>query len=317
MTSPIGFTLLALAFLAGTLLAAPVGENEIHAGPFQRIYEPPAREGKPWYVNDHCFIQDGDGHWHLFGITQAEPAKPQQERFLAHATSDTLLAPQWKTEADILPVEPPETVTWAPYVVRHDGLYYLFYCGGGEGHQFRIQLATSPDLFHWTRHPGNPLVIDGYDARDPMVARIGDEWVLYYTATSTPEGGNHVVAAVTSRDLVHWSNRCIVFTHPKQGTYGGPTESPFVVQRGDRYYLFLCENAPYNSTAVYVSNDPFAWSADAVAGHVPAHAAEVVAGSDGRWWVSRAGWGQSGVYLAELFWPKNPDPTPAKTLPKP
>ena len=41
----------------------------------------------------------------------------------------------------------------------------------------------------WARHPANPLVVDGYEARDPMVLRVGDRWVMYYTATSAPAGG--------------------------------------------------------------------------------------------------------------------------------
>jgi beta-fructofuranosidase len=287
-----------------TSIAVSAPPSAVSAGSFQRIYAPPARTGSAWYINDHCFIQGPDGRWHLFGITQAEPAKPQQERFLAHATSRDLNGTQWKTEPDVLPIEGDETVIWAPHIVRQEGIYYLFYCGGGRGNLYHINLATSRDLDHWERHAANPLVTDGYDGRDPMVLKLGDEWVLYYTATSTPAGGNHIVAAVTSRDLVHWSKRRVVFTHPSQGTYGGPTESPFVVPHDGRYYLFICENAPYNSTAVYVSSDPFAWTPDALVGRVPAHAAEVIAGPDGRWWVSRAGWGQGGVYLAELFWPE-------------
>ena len=45
-----------------------------------------------------------------------------------------------------------------------------------------------------------------------MVLRVGDEWVMYYTATSYPEGGNHIVACRTSRDLVNWGKRRTVFT---------------------------------------------------------------------------------------------------------
>ena len=43
------------------------------------------------------------------------------------------------------------------------------------------------------------------------------------------------------------------------GTYGGPTEAPFVVQRGTLFMLFVCTNEPYNDTAVYVSAEPFHW----------------------------------------------------------
>ena len=301
------FRVTALALFISAPLDAADPVTEVRAGPFQRIYEPPARDRVPWYINDHCFIRADDGQWHMFGITQSEPAKPHAERFLAHATARELLGGQWKTEPDVLPAEAAahETVIWAPHVVRHDGLYYLFYCGGGPSDRHRIHLATSRDLFAWTRHPANPMVVDGYDARDPMVLRIGDVWVLYYTATASPTGGNHLVAAVTSRDLVHWSSRRVVFIHPESGTFGGPTESPFVVAHGGRFYLFVCENRPYNSTAIYVSDDPFSWTIDSRVGRVPAHAAEVIAGTDGRWWISRAGWNQGGLYLAELFWPED------------
>ena len=41
----------------------------------------------------------------------------------------------------------------------------------------RIHLATSDDCVSWSRHPSNPLLIDGYEARDPMVLRVGERWV--------------------------------------------------------------------------------------------------------------------------------------------
>ncbi len=61
---------------------------------------------------------------------------------------------------------------------------------------------------------------------------------MYYTANSNPGGGNHIVAYRTSKDLVNWDERKVAFTDPTMGTFGGPTESPFVVRRGKFYYLF-------------------------------------------------------------------------------
>jgi hypothetical protein len=110
-----------------------------------------------------------------------------------------------------------------------------------------------------------------------------------------------VVAAVTSRDLVHWSDKREVFVHPKRGTFGGPTESPFAVERYGRYFLFVCSNEPYDDTAVYESDSPWFFSPDRRIGQMPAHAAEVVRDGE-RWLVSRCGWGRGGVYLAELVW---------------
>ena len=81
----------------------------------------------------------------------------------------------------------------------------MFVCAGGPAPaEYRIHLATSDDCVTWTRHPANPMLVDGYEARDPMVLRVGDRWVMYYTATTTPEGGHHIVVAAESDDLVHW-----------------------------------------------------------------------------------------------------------------
>ena len=281
-----------------------VTESAFHVGAFTKIYDPSVGEKEHWYINDHTFIRAEDGQWHLFGITHKEPAKAMEEKFFAHATAPSLLGP-WTKQASVLPVDSSqgETVVWAPYALRHKGVYYMFYCGGGKEHtKYHIHLATSVDLFHWKRNPANPMVVDGYDARDPMVIEHEGQWILYYAATSTPKGGNHTVKSATSPDLVHWSHPTEVFRDAETGTYGGPTESPFVVARNGKYYLFVCTNHGYNETAVYESDGPFHWDADRMVGKFPAHAAEVIQGADGKWYVSRAGWGQGGVYLAELSW---------------
>jgi GH43 family beta-xylosidase len=135
-----------------------------------------------------------------------------------------------------------------------------------------------------------------------MVMKNGDEWILYYAATSAPKGGNHTVKAATSQDLVHWSQPAEVFRDAETGTYGGPTESPFVVSRSGKYFLFVCSNHAYNETTVYESEAPFHWAAERQVARFPAHAAEVIQTAGGKWYVSRAGWGQGGVYLAELVW---------------
>jgi len=273
---------------------------------FTRIYDPSAGQtrGYAWYVNDHSFVRAADGVWHLFGITQQNPFKPFEETFLTHVTAPSLHGP-WTKQADVMHADAScgETVIWAPHVIRHDGRHWMFYCGGDTDHtRYRIHLATSDDLFAWTRAPENPLLQDGYEARDPMVLRIGDEWVMYYTATNAPEGGAHVVAAVTSRDLRRWSGRRVVFRSSRSGTGGGPTESPFVVARGGRYLLFVCTNRRYIETAVYESDDPFSWSEAQRIASIPAHAAEVIETPEGDTFISGAGWGMGGVYLARLEW---------------
>jgi predicted GH43/DUF377 family glycosyl hydrolase len=285
----------------------PTGKGRAQAkfqvGLFHKIYDPSKGEKQKWYINDHTFIRAADGRWHLFGITHPEPANPQEEKFFAHATAPELPGP-WTKQPAILHVAPElgETLVWAPYVFEHDSIYWMFYCAGGASHEkYRIHLATSSDLFEWKHHPNNPMIVDGYDARDPMVVRYQDQWILYYTATSEPSGGHHTVMAATSNDLIHWSQKKTVFVDSAIGRGGGPTESPFVVGHNGKYFLFVCTNLGYNQTAVYESDDPLLWDAASRIGSFRAHAAEVIQTPE-RWFVSRAGWGQGGVWLAEFSW---------------
>jgi arabinan endo-1,5-alpha-L-arabinosidase len=288
-----------------------VQKTLVSAGEFKKIYD----TGPSWYINDHCFVRGRDGLWHMFGITGREPADPINEIHFAHATAETLLQFPWEKQAYALTAARTapwnEVHLWAPHVIHHQGMYYMFYCAGDTDHRkYKIHMAVSPDMKTWTRSPMNPVVVDGYDARDPFVFRVNDRWVMVYTATSEPEGGNHIVACVISDDLMTWGNRCVVFTDPSQGTHGGPTESPFVVNRGDLYYLFIGPRGSYDGTDVFVSRDPFHWDITHKAGHIPAHAAEIIQDVDGRWYVSRCGWERGGLYLALLSWHDGREPSP-------
>lgn len=281
--------------------------ESVTVGDFVNVYDPGVGESGPWYLNDHTFIRDDSGTWHLFGITHAEPADPQNEVVFAHATASSLHGP-WNKQAPALTVDASygETHLWAPHVIHVNSTYYMFYAGGGNPTDSEINLATSTDLFTWTRLASGPLFRDGYEARDPMVTRVGNQWVMYYTATSTTSGGNHVVAYRTSDDLIHWSDRGIAYSDPLVGTGAGNTESPYVVEYDGMWYLFIGPRPGYVGTDVFASTDPFQFTPDGLVGHLPAHAAEVVKDSDGSMWVSSAGWSQGGVWLAPLHWTTQP-----------
>lgn len=274
-------------------------------GTFSLIYDPAVGEREPWCLNDHTFVKGPEGKWHLFGITHVKPFDFGKDpgRNLAHATADRLTQSPWKKEPFALTVDPErygEHFFWAPHVVRVGKTYHMFVCAGAkEGHRYAIHHLTSKDLWKWDRDPKNPVLVDGFDARDPMLLRDGKNWVLYYTANSTPEGGNHIVAAVTSPDLMHWSERKVVFTHPRTGTFAGPTESPFVVRRGPRYYLFVTDNDVVHT---YASEDPLHWDYSREVGSFKGHACEVVRDEKGAWFISHVGWMSGGLSLAPLTW---------------
>ncbi|MEU8899109.1 family 43 glycosylhydrolase [Nocardia sp. NPDC048505] len=278
--------------------------EEVRAGPFAKIYDPTVSGQRPWYINDHTVVRADDGRWHLFGITHPEPADPFHETEFAHAVAPALHGP-WTKRAPALTVdrEYGETHLWAPHVVYDRGRYYMFYAGGGPDRtRAALNLATSTDLFRWTRAPRGPLFRDGYDARDPMVLRIGEKWVMYYCATSTPQGGHHVVCYRLGTDLTHWGERHIAFTDPSSGTEAGNTESPFVVPHNGSWYLFIGPRPSYVGTDVFRSDSPFRFRIGDKVGHIRSHAAELVHDAD-RWWITSAGWGQGGVHLAPLSFP--------------
>ena len=302
-------------FLIGFLF---IGSLVFAQGPetttdYIKIYDPSIGESQQWYINDHCFIYGHDGKWHLYGITHPEPMNPGDEDEFAHATCKTLHG-LWKKEPYALVVRPDlkETYLWAPHVIKHKDTYYMYYCAGGwPNDQHQISVATSKDLYNWKRYSKNPVIVDGYDARDAYVLKDGDRWILYYTATSTPKGGNHIVAAVTSTNLLDWSKPVIVYKDILTGTWGGPTESPNVVRRGDYYYLFIGpRDHDYRHTCVYKSKDPLKWTDKDHVARINSHAAEVVRDFNGDWYVSHCGWGQGGVYLARLNWNDGLDTKP-------
>ncbi|MGW2014916.1 family 43 glycosylhydrolase [Streptomyces sp. NPDC001927] len=281
----------------------------VGAGPFTYVYDPSTPTG-PRYLNDHTLVK-AQGRWHLFGIVgdsapRGESPDSAEEITFAHASAPTPDGP-WTTHPDALTLDPSyygEEHLWAPHVVEAGGRYWMFYAAGGATGA-AINLATSTDLFTWTREPSGPL-FRGLAARDPMVLRIGGEWVMYYTELSAP-GGHHVVAYRRSADLVSWSEPGVAFTDASTDATVSVTESPCVVERDGWYYLFIGPRGGYEGTDVLASRDPFHFELAGYAGHVAGHAVEVVRDGD-TWHASAAGWFRHGLYVAPLHWRDAPPP---------
>jgi len=314
---------------SGTMYFDNIGLRTVNVegGAYMPIFDPSLGEGSEWHVNDHCVVHDGE-RWHLFGI--CSPSRGRVRNFIpsfVHATSESLTHFPWDKEpwALIRSSDYGETRLWAPHVIEHNGLFYMYYCAGGPTDStFNIYLATSTDMFNWTRHEANPMTTDGYHARDPYVLKDGDRWIMYYTATHKPTGGHRVIACVTSTDLIHWGNRKVVWVDTGVGAIGGRNESPQVVRRGDYYYLFIGPTYHYDSlpgtfrglpqagyvgTAVYRSKDPFNIGEEV--GYVHQHAPEIIRDIDGQWYITHCGIERKGVYVAPLFWNDGYDDTAA------
>ncbi len=272
-----------------------------------------------WHINDHCFIKTDDGTWHMYGIMYPDPdsGDPSYVNYFGHASATEMMQIPWNEE------EPPfyETlsagdVLWAPHIIFHAGIYYMFYCGGGDLNNYKMCLRTSSDLVTWSTR--QILFQDGFQGRDPMVLYVDEigQWVIYYCATEYPSGGNHVVVCRTSPDLINWSARQIVYSDLHTGTDYGPTESPFVVQRGNYYYLFIgprpydypSESVPnwehpgYSGTDVFMSDTWNHWTNADFVGWIDAHAPEIIKDNDGLWYISHCGVKQGGLYIRRMYW---------------
>jgi len=180
------------------------GTPPLSVGEFKFIYDP-ATPKEAWCLNDHTFVKGPDHLWHVFGITHIKPLDFFKDPGLRldHATAHTLLQSPWHKEDFAVTVDTKkynEHLFWAPHVVFDKGLYHLFVCtGAAQGHTYAIHRLVSKDLWHWERTEPRPVLVDGFDGRDPMVIRDGNRWILYYCATSEPEGGHHIVAAMANR----------------------------------------------------------------------------------------------------------------------
>ncbi|MFJ6105873.1 family 43 glycosylhydrolase [Streptomyces sp. NPDC092359] len=302
---------LALPGLAPAVAAAGTvpPHRWIGADPFTHVHDP-SLPGRRRYLNDHTLIKAADGRWHLFGIVgdSAPPGRSPDsaaETSFAHASAPDPYGP-WTAHPDALTVAPDyhgEEHLWAPHVIEADGTYWMFYAAGGRDGA-AINLATSTDLSTWTRLPSGPL-FRGRAARDPMVTRIGGRWVMYYTELSAAEG-RHLVRHRVSDDLVHWSEPGTAYADGTTESTGvSVTESPFVLEQDGWYYLFIGPRVGYEGTDVLASRDPFRFSLDGYAGHVPGHAVEVVTDGPDRH-ASAAGWFGDGLYLAPLRWRDTP-----------
>ena len=218
------------------------------------------------YVNDHALIKK-DGLHHLFHIrgTAATTWQDYPLFNFGHAVSRDLV--HWNTEDPVLQIEGnswDQFQVWAPHIIEHKGTYYMFYTGVNKNVCQAICLATSTDLYHWKRSDTNPVITtkpwgiwnpDKWsDCRDPMVLKDGDLFYCYFTAQrKNPESGKDesCIGISSSTDLLNWKHAGIIRLDQSLST---PPESPFVVKRDGKYYLFYTN---YGMGTTYaISDDP-------------------------------------------------------------
>jgi beta-fructofuranosidase len=270
-------------------------EAELKAGQFYQ----------EWVPNDHCFVKDGDGRWHAFGITHPRTSLDrvhagENQSFHAIAPRGSLKkvlrAGAWEDLPKVLPPDerPGEPrANHAPYIVRRNGLYYMFYG------PTPLRYATSRDLHEWT--PGGE-VVNAPSGRDPNV-------LLWNGVYHILVCGRNEVLLAKSDDLLRCGKHRSILKMPD----GVDPESPSLIRCDDTFYLFVCgwngiwdrkdlQGAYQHVTYVYQSDDPLRFDASTEVTRLNAHAPEIFQDEEGDWYVSSAEWPNRGVSIARLVW---------------
>lgn len=315
---------------------------------FRYVFDIPGQ-----YVNDHCVIHDGK-LWHLFfiqGVVGGKPGEPSgintnnwsrdgNEVLIGHATSPDLLS--WKLHEPALTCGPAGSLDaghiGSPYVIEHGGQYWMYYAAikGRFWTGERLMLATSCDLFRWTRHTKAPVFLPdpswahymepegdlvrpsaGRDSHVMRHPKYG--FILYYAGMLKGGPGRPMkdgvfccIAAATSPDLVNWRDRGPVLTRYSAGydtfTYCAP-ESPCVLQRGELYYIFWKSGS---GTRYVISTNPLDFNDREEYFLATCHASEIFEW-DGRWFITSCSRElddiahertdrTKGLYLARIEW---------------
>jgi hypothetical protein len=253
-----------------------------------------------WITNDFSPLKIGDT-WHIVGITHPRPKSliddynydpadvHEAEYQLFHA------AAKGKTFGDIFfegsfsdckkilyPSDRPGETNeiWAPHMMMHDGKVKIIYSPKN------MRVAETEDFESFVT--GKTLFeTESFSARDPYVFLDGDIYYCFYAIENRTEYR-------TSTDFVNWSEACVLQVNP---WVNASNESPFVMKRGDYYYLLWCIcdgrcGCYDNRTFVFASDSIEGLKNTAPIAMLPGHAPEIV--ND-----------ESGSYLLSVYYPEN------------
>ena len=291
---------------AEDITTADVYEPSI-AGPWQVLFKP---QVYGYYINDHTVFRDANGDWRLAGITHKSDGNYNEEKYFAVGTSRDF--PPDKGMSEEKPVADFGELAWAPHVITENGTYYMFWS------PHRLERMVSSDGINWGGR--ETVIVAPYHKffRDGMVFKVAEgQWLLYTTAK---DGFFSQVDIYQSFDLRYWQ----YIGSALQSTFGSErnspfasTESPFVMQYRDRFYLSVTYNndtffwnglllpfkiwpdkPSYNDTLIFQSDNPYDFgiyggrnSSTTLVTSLEAHGPEFIYVPEKvQWYITTAGW---------------------------
>jgi hypothetical protein len=273
-------------------------------------------------VVDHCFFQASDGKWQLWACIRAVKVG----RIFYRWQGDSIEQRNWtpmgiamrsdSTYGESQGNGPKDEVLQAPHVIKEDQEYYMLYGGGGSpyrqcisgsvNHYQQICLATSLDGYDFFRHKsedGYSQIFHGLGARDPMVIKVGNQFLCYYSVNISH---SDVIALRTSFDLVNWSDYTVIssgrnFAPPP---HSDNLECPFVVFLDGYFYLFRSSRYEPPINHVFRSKDPMNFGIDNNEKKITtlAAAAPEIVQVGKQFYISTVADVKGGIQIARLRW---------------
>ena len=175
------------------------------------------------------------------------------------ATSDDLL--HWQLTDPIL--KPQDGAPWEhgglyrPDLLLHDKNYFLYYNAktdtlpkseGGGWHE-QTGVATSRDLTHWTRYPGNPILRNGphgsNDARfasNPFVMTYGHQFAMFYFGFTDTRPGRARELLALGNDPYHFTKvpEVLIDVGPAGSIDETFAHKPSLIYHDGALYHFYC-----------------------------------------------------------------------------
>ena len=263
-----------------------------------------------WITNDFSILKDGD-MWHIIGITHPRPKGfvdefnfevfdcHEAEYQLFHCTSegksfkDVFYKQAFKDTNKILypserPGEQPEI--WAPHLMKYNGKFNVIYSPK------EMRRATSTDFKNWKQEKSLFKCVDPV-ARDPYIFEDDGKFYCIFTE-------NGYLKYRVSDNMINWSEEKIL--QPPRFENCEP-ESPFMFKKDGIYYLlwsvYDARNSCYDYRTMVFAGETFEeLSKFAPLTMLKAHAPEVVADSDGNYYLLSVYYPNNGISAVKLKW---------------
>ena len=218
-----------------------------------------------FWVADHSVVAEGDT-LHLF-FNKHEIGYEWSEspcRGFGHAVTENLS--DWRFCPDIMLCENDSFdfyQAWSPSLVKRGNKYYMLYTGVNYNMAQAVCLAQSSDLYNWTKISKDPVYVPGdwcpwhknkwSDCRDNFVLERDGKFINYFcTKRKTAGGGEEMCIGIAESDnLMDWQDKT---TFRLSGMLNAP-ESPFVLERGGKYYFFYTNCGL--GTCYAISDNPY------------------------------------------------------------